>query len=116
MNEVDVFLVADKGASKHDLAALRAELCRAVIDHDHYRVVEVPDPERGPDADRDAPAYEAGVAAWHARPGRGVRGGHRPRAAATAARSASWSGATRRSTTARSGSSSRSPLSESISS
>ena len=54
MNQVDVFLVADKGEAKHDLVALRAELCRAVIDHDHYRFVEVPDPERGPDRDRDA--------------------------------------------------------------
>ena len=65
MNEVDLFLVADKGASKHELSALRAELCRAVIDHDHYQVIEVPDPERGPDAERDAPAYAAGVEAWH---------------------------------------------------
>ena len=65
MNEVDLFLVADKGAGKHDLAQLRTELCRAVIDHDHYQVLEVPDPERGPDRDRDAPAYSAGVAAWH---------------------------------------------------
>ena len=49
LNQVDVFLVADKGAAKHDLVELRKEICRAVITHDDYRVVEVPDPERGPD-------------------------------------------------------------------
>ena len=65
MNQVDVFLVADKGEAKHDLVALRAELCRGVIDHDHYRFVEVPDPERGPDRGRDARQYRAGVTAWH---------------------------------------------------
>ena len=65
MNEVDLFLVADKGASKRDLAALRADLCRAVIEHDHYRMVEVPDPERGPDRERDAAAYATGVETWH---------------------------------------------------
>ncbi len=65
MNRVDVFLVADKGAAKHDLVELRAELCRAVIDHDRYRFVEVPDTDRGPDRNRDPEQYRAGVAAWH---------------------------------------------------
>ncbi len=60
LNQVDVFLVADKGAAKHDLVVLRTELCRAVIEHDHYRVLEVPDPER------DSAEYVAGVRAWHA--------------------------------------------------
>jgi precorrin-6A synthase len=60
LNEVDVFLVADKGTAKHDLVALRTEICRAVIAHDRYRVVEVPDPER------DSTEYVAGVRAWHA--------------------------------------------------
>jgi precorrin-6A synthase len=59
LNEVDVFLVADKGSAKHDLVALRTEICRAVIDHDHYRVLEVPDPER------DSCDYLDGVRAWH---------------------------------------------------
>ena len=59
LNEVDVFLVADKGLAKHDLVALRTEICRAVIEHDHYRVVEVPDPERDP------ASYVDGVRAWH---------------------------------------------------
>jgi precorrin-6A synthase len=65
LNRVDVFLVADKGAAKHDLVELRQEICRTLIRHDHYRVVEVPDPERGPDRERDAADYQAGVAAWH---------------------------------------------------
>ena len=65
LNRVDVFLVADKGAAKHDLVQLREEICRAVITHDHYRFVEIPDPERGPDRDRDAADYQVGVAAWH---------------------------------------------------
>ena len=65
LNRVDVFLVADKGITKADLGTLRTELCRAVIGHDRYRVVEVADPERGPDAERDATRYAEGVAAWH---------------------------------------------------
>ena len=61
LNAVDVFLVADKGSAKHDLVALRTDLCAAVIEHDRYRVVEVPDPER-----EAAGGYEAGVRDWHA--------------------------------------------------
>jgi precorrin-6A synthase len=61
LNAVDVFLVADKGAAKLDLVALRMELCAAVIEHDRYRVVEVPDPERNA-----AGGYEVGVREWHA--------------------------------------------------
>jgi len=63
LNTVDVFLVADKGAAKRDLAGLRAEICRHHIRHDRYRLVEVPDPER----DRDAADYDAAVVDWHAR-------------------------------------------------
>ena len=65
LNRVDVFLVADKGEAKSDLVTLRTELCRSVISSQRYRVVEVPDPERGADADRDAAAYTAGVLDWH---------------------------------------------------
>jgi precorrin-6A synthase len=65
LDRVDVFLVADKGVTKTDLTALRTELCRAVITHDRYRVVEVADPERGADADRDSAAYAQGVRDWH---------------------------------------------------
>jgi precorrin-6A synthase len=62
LNEVDLFLVADKGSAKRDLAALRLAVCRTFITHDHYRIVEVPDPER----DRSAVDYPAAVAEWHA--------------------------------------------------
>jgi precorrin-6A synthase len=65
LNRVDVFLVADKGAAKHDLVKLREDLCRTLITHDHYRFVEVADPERGPDRERDTAEYQSGVAAWH---------------------------------------------------
>lgn len=65
LNAVDVFLVADKGPAKRDLVELRSSLCAAVIGHDRYRMVEVPDPERGPDRDRDAAAYAVEVTRWH---------------------------------------------------
>jgi precorrin-6A synthase len=65
LNRVDVFLVADKGAAKHDLVKLREEICRTLITHDHYRFADVPDPERGPDRERDAKEYQDGVVAWH---------------------------------------------------
>lgn len=65
LNRVDVFLAADKGPATHDLVELRTAICRAVITHDRYRVVEVVDPERGPDRERTPQEYEAGVAAWH---------------------------------------------------
>lgn len=61
LNQVDVFLVADKGGAKHDLVELRTAICAAVIEHDHYRVVEVPDPERA-----EAGDYGGAVADWHA--------------------------------------------------
>jgi precorrin-6A synthase len=65
LNRVDIFLVADKGDAKHDLITLREDLCRELIAHDHYRFVEVADPERGPDQERNAAQYQAGVTAWH---------------------------------------------------
>lgn len=61
MNAVDLFLVADKGEAKHDLAELRRQLCEAVIDHDHYRFIEIDDPPR----DRTPEDYDAAVSAWH---------------------------------------------------
>ena len=66
LNDVDVFLVADKREATRDLVTLRAELCAAVITHERYRFVEVPDPERGPDAQRGSAAYAEAVRAWHA--------------------------------------------------
>lgn len=66
LNRVEVFLVADKaGAGTRDLVALRTELCAAVIEDQSYRVVEVTDPERGPDRGRTSEQYEAGVRSWH---------------------------------------------------
>ncbi|WP_026926564.1 precorrin-6A synthase (deacetylating) [Granulicoccus phenolivorans] len=64
LNRVEVFLVPDKGAAKHDLVALREQICATYIDHD-YRIIEVPDPERGPDAERSADQYAGGVRDWH---------------------------------------------------
>jgi precorrin-6A synthase len=66
LNAVDVFLVADKREATRDLVTLRAELCAAVITHDRYRFVQVPDPERGPDAERGSTAYANAVRGWHA--------------------------------------------------
>lgn len=67
LSTVDVFLFADKGGPKTDLVAARQRVCDALIPADHaYRVVEVADPKRGPDADRDDTAYGQGVLDWHA--------------------------------------------------
>jgi precorrin-6A synthase (deacetylating) len=64
---VHVFLVADKGDAKSDLVSARQAVCDALIPADHaYRVVQVADPRRGPDAERDAAAYDRGVRDWHA--------------------------------------------------
>ena len=65
LNRVDVFIVADKGEVKRDLVELRREICRTFIEHDHYRIVEVDDPPRGPDRERDPAAYGSAVQAWH---------------------------------------------------
>ncbi len=68
MNEVDVFLVADKGDSTSELVALRRAICERFIAQDHaYRFVTVTDPERGPDAGREGREYTEAVAEWHAR-------------------------------------------------
>ena len=61
LNEVDLFLVADKGPAKRDLAALRTTICQTFIEHD-YRLIEVPDPER----DRSPDDYSRTVRDWHA--------------------------------------------------
>ncbi len=62
MNEVDLFLVADKGPAKSDLAELRRHLCTEVIGNGRYRFVEVADPVR----DRSSDDYDAAVQRWHA--------------------------------------------------
>lgn len=66
LNEVDLFLVPDKGERKSELLDLRRSLCEQVIEHDRWELRAIVDPERGPDAERDAEQYQAGVAAWHA--------------------------------------------------
>jgi precorrin-6A synthase len=67
LNEVELFLVPDKGAAKEDLVELRNEICRTFITSPGYRLVEVPDPERGPDRGRDAEQYARAVDVWHER-------------------------------------------------
>jgi precorrin-6A synthase len=81
LNEVDLFLVADKGPAKRDLATLRTTICQTFIEHDHYRMVEVPDPER----DRSADDYSGAVRDWHAA---------RTRAYAAVVREELWPGGT----------------------
>ena len=66
MNEVDVFLVPDKGERKSELLDLRRTLCEQVIGHDRWDLRTITDPQRGDDASRDAAEYRDGVAAWHA--------------------------------------------------
>ncbi len=67
MNEVDVFLVADKGEAKDDLVAVRRAILERFVDPSHaYALVAVPDPHRGPEAERGTAAYEQAVADWHA--------------------------------------------------
>ena len=58
LNQVDVFFVMDKGPEKEKLAALRRDICRRYITHDHrYRVVEATSPEWA----RDGADYRAVV-------------------------------------------------------
>lgn len=66
MNEVDVFLVPDKGERKSELLDIRRSLCQQVIQNDRWEIRTVTDPQRGPDAQRNAAQYREGVAAWHA--------------------------------------------------
>ena len=65
LREVDVFLVADKGDVKRDLVAAREALCEQHCEPGTYRFVTVPDPQRGPDAQRSGSQYTAGVVDWH---------------------------------------------------
>jgi precorrin-6A synthase len=63
LNDVDVFFVIEKGAKTADLVALRTEICERYIEHDSYRIIEVPDPPR----DRKATAYRSAVEDWRRR-------------------------------------------------
>jgi precorrin-6A synthase (deacetylating) len=66
LNTVDVFLVANKGETKVDLSLARQAICAELIEPAHrYRLVEVTDPQRGPDRERDSAAYGQGVRDWH---------------------------------------------------
>ena len=99
MNAVDLFVVADKGEAKHDLAELRRRLCEAVIKHDHYRFIEIDDPPGTARRWTTTPPSAPGTAS--APPGMSRRS---MPSCPTAATSASWSGVIRRSTTRRSAS------------
>ena len=67
LGKVDVFLVADKREATADLVEARRAICELAIPPERaYRFVTVPDPRRGPDAERDTAAYEGGVRDWHA--------------------------------------------------
>lgn len=63
LQEVDVFLVVDKGAEIDDLAALRRQICRRHRGDGGYRMVHLPDPPR----DRQSPDYHGAVQDWHRR-------------------------------------------------
>jgi len=66
LNEVEVFLVVDKGPTRHEtdeLVRLRREICERYIREPTYRIVEIPDPPR----DRTTPAYSTAVEDWRSR-------------------------------------------------
>lgn len=65
IDEVRHWLVADKGEAKTDLIALRDAVLERYATRPG-RLIAVPDPKRGPDAERDAAQYDAGVRDWHA--------------------------------------------------
>ncbi|MHB1582241.1 MAG: precorrin-6A synthase (deacetylating) [Acidimicrobiales bacterium] len=62
LRSVDVFFVLEKGSAADELAALRRDLCRAVIGPGDHRFVTVPDPPR----DRSTTAYARAVQDWTA--------------------------------------------------
>jgi precorrin-6A synthase len=60
LNEVDVFLLIDKGDGKPDLLELRRAVLDQFATERSYRVVELDDPPRNP-----ALPYDESVAQWH---------------------------------------------------
>lgn len=67
LNDVDVFLVADKRAATDELVTLRRAICERFISPSHqYRFVTVADPSRGQDASRSTADYGTAVRDWHA--------------------------------------------------
>lgn len=67
ITETTVFLAADKRHDTADMVELRRQMVRSVRGDEArgYRLIAVPDPKRGPDADRDEREYEHGVRTWH---------------------------------------------------
>ena len=102
LNAVDAVFLLDKGEEKSDLVHIREAICARFLTNPACRMVTAESPAR--DASGD---YRAGVDAWH---------GEKARLYARLIKDElgedeagrSWSGATRRSTTARSASSTRS--------
>lgn len=62
----DVYLVADKGAAKESLVAVRRGVVERWRGEREARFVTVDDPARGPDAERGSAEYAEAVRAWHA--------------------------------------------------
>jgi precorrin-6A synthase len=58
LNQVDVFFILDKGASKEKLVEFRRELCRRYIKGRNYRFVDASSPEW----DRNSADYDATIA------------------------------------------------------
>lgn len=65
MREVDVFLVADKGADRRELITIREQICATHLEPGTYKIRALPDPARGPDAERSGAQYRTGVVNWH---------------------------------------------------
>lgn len=66
LRRIDVVLVADKGEVKSDLSGWRRAVCERFRDDGGPRIIEVPDPSRGSDIDKNDRQYDAGVRDWHA--------------------------------------------------
>jgi precorrin-6A synthase len=60
LNQIDVFLMVDKGDTKAELVEVRQEVLRRFAPTRTYRIVDVDDPGRRTDLE-----YEAAVAQWH---------------------------------------------------
>jgi precorrin-6A synthase len=67
LRNVQVFVVADKGADKDDLAALRTEIVARYVPGGGYRIVEVADPERERGRVGTDQQYQDVVLDWHER-------------------------------------------------
>jgi precorrin-6A synthase len=65
LNAVDVFFVPVKRSDDGELARLRRDICERYIEHDRYRIVEMPDPPRR--RSQDTAAQRAAVAEWRER-------------------------------------------------